>query len=176
MEGGDSLEAIPEAVTGGHLLAGVDGAEGEGEAPGTARTGALNLHGAGTELGVAGGDHVEADLPLLCPEPSGVGQRGRVEAAVREVTLIAGTDGEGFERLRIGRQGLLGLAGHARNNQTVLTLHPLQQLALTLPPHQLGAAGRPGPQSVPPCPRVPGTVQIAGRGPHNINLSDLEIC
>ena len=101
MKGCDFLEVVPEALTGGDLLAEVDGAEGEGEAPGTAWAGATNLHGAGTELAVAGGDYVQAGLLLLSPDLPGwrlpgCGQCGRVEAAVRQVALIAGTDGECF--------------------------------------------------------------------------------
>ena len=55
-------------------------------------------------------------------------------------------------------------AGQAGHQQTVLAPHPLQQPALALPPHQLGAAGRPAGLSVPPGgPRAARSVQVAGQ-------------
>ena len=95
---------MTEAVCAGASLTQVDGAQGEGETPRTAGAGPLQLHGAGAELAVAGGQHAEAGagLGVLCDvqadgQLSGLGQGRRVETAVTELTLVARTDGEGLE-------------------------------------------------------------------------------
>ena len=88
--GGDS---VPETLP---LPAGqtdVDWAEREDKAPGTAGAGPGRLHGAGTELAVAGHQLQAGGLG------PGLGQGRRVETAVREVALVAGADTERVEGL-----------------------------------------------------------------------------
>ena len=112
---GDGPDSVPESWLPPAGQTDVDRTEREDEAPGTAGAGPGRLHGAGTQLAVAG---QQLQAGGVRPGP---GQGGRVETAVREVALVAGTDPQRVEGLVLAAAHLAGggqlrLHLHRENN------------------------------------------------------------